>query len=163
MKLESLEELMLEELQDLYSAETQIVDALPKMAKAASSQQLQKAFNTHLVQTKGHVERLEKIFDELGEAAKGAECKGMKGLLAEGKELMEADSEPEVLDAALISTAQRVEHYEIAAYGTARTYADLLGYNAFVGLLQQTLDEEKLTDQLLNSLASKINVEAKAA
>lgn len=163
MKLESLETLMVEQLQDLYSAEVQIIEALPKMAKACSSPVLRQAFNKHLEQTKGQVQRLEQIFDELGEAAKGEECKGMKGILEEGEEIMDMDSEPEVLDAALIAAAQRVEHYEIAGYGTARNYADLLGQRSCSQLLQETLTEEKETDHLLNSIASKINLEAKAA
>ena len=163
MKLQSLNELFVEQLQDLYSAESQIIEALPKMAKAASSSDLQSAFKKHLEQTKGQAKRLDQIFEELGEAASGKECEGMKGLLAEGEELIGEDSEPEVLDAALIAAAQRVEHYEIAAYGTARTYARLLGLKQPSVLLQQTLDEEKQTDQLLNSIAERINLEAKAA
>ena len=163
MKLESLEELYLEQLQDLYSAENQIVEALPKMARKCSSSALRQAFEMHLEQTRTQIERLEDIFEEMGEAPKGPECKGMKGLIAEGEDLLKSKSDPEVLDAALISAAQRVEHYEIAGYGTVRTYADLLGQDDHSVLLQKTLEEEKQTDQLLNSLASKINLGAKAA
>jgi ferritin-like metal-binding protein YciE len=141
MKMESLHELFVEELKDLYSAENQILKALPKMAKAASSKDLKKGFEEHLQQTKGHVERLEKIFKELDESPKGKKCKGMEGLITEGKELMEEDAEPEALDAGLIAAAQHVEHYEIAGYGCVRTYAQLLGRDRIAQLLQKTLDK----------------------
>jgi len=163
MKLETLNELLIEQLQDLYSAEDQITEALPKMAEAASSPELRRAFEEHLRQTEGHIERLEKCFESLSEQAEAKKCKGMQGLIKEGKEMMDEAAEPEVLDAGLIATAQRVEHYEIAAYGCARTYAQLLGLADVANYLQQTLDEEKATDQKLTNLAESINVEAKAA
>ncbi|SRR6266704_4976480 len=163
MKLETLNELLIEQLQDLYSAETQIIEALPKMAEAASSPELKRAFQEHLRQTEGQVERLEQCFEQLDAEAEGNECKGMKGLLEEGEDLMDEDAEPEVLDAGLIAAAQRVEHYEIAGYGCARTYAQLLDLKEVANFLQQTLNEEKETDQKLTELAESINVEAKAA
>src|SRR6188508_1055270 len=145
MKLDSLETLLIEELRDLYNAERQILKALPKMAKAASSSNLQNGFQEHLRQTQTQVERLDKIFADLGKPSKGKKCEAMEGLLKEGAELLEADAEPAVLDAALIAAAQRVEHYEIAGYGCARTYAKLLGHSEATKLLQETLDEEKRT------------------
>ena len=160
MELETLQELFVGELRDLYSAENQITKALPKMAKTATSEGLKKGFLEHLEQTKGHISRLEFIFVELDESPKGKKCKGMEGLLTEGSELMNEDAEPEVMDADLISAAQRVEHYEIAAYGTVRTYAELLGLKKAAKLLQETLDEEKETDQKLSGLAQAINVAA---
>ena len=163
MEMESLRDLYLEELKDLYSAENQIIKALPKMIKAATSPDLKAGFEEHLEQTRGQVERLEKIFKQLDESPKGKKCKGMEGLLEEGKELMEEDAEPEVLDAGLIAAAQHVEHYEIAGYGCVRTYAELLGDKNAVKLLQETLDEEKDTDQKLTMLARSINVEAEKA
>ncbi|MBX6316603.1 MAG: ferritin-like domain-containing protein [Isosphaeraceae bacterium] len=164
MKLESLKELFVEELRDLYHAEQQILKALPKMADAASHQELKSAFQQHLEQTKGHVERLETIFEKLGQSPKGKTCKGMEGLIREGEEMIKEDAEPEVRDAALISAAQRVEHYEIAGYGTVRTYAQLLQNDEVARLLQQTLNEEGETDKKLTRLAeSTINVEALAS
>ncbi len=161
MKLDSLKKLYVEELQDIYSAEQQILTALPKMAKAASSSDLKAAFETHLEQTKGHVERLETIFKSLEKSPKGKTCKGMEGLIKEGEEMIKQDADPAVRDAALISAAQRVEHYEMAAYGTVRTYANLLKENDAQKLLQTTLDEEGKTDEKLTKLAeSGINVEA---
>jgi|SRR5450631_561814 ferritin-like metal-binding protein YciE len=160
MELETLQELFVDELKDLYSAENQITKALPKMAKIATSEELKKGFLEHLAQTKGHISRLESIFGELDQSPKGKKCKGMEGLLTEGGELMKEDAEPEVMDAGLISAAQRVEHYEIAAYGTVRTYAELLGLKKAVKLLQETLDEEKATDEKLTGLAQAINVAA---
>jgi ferritin-like metal-binding protein YciE len=160
MELETLQELFVDELKDLYSAENQITKALPKMAKTATSEELKKGFLEHLEQTKGHISRLESIFGDLDESPKGKKCKGMEGLLTEGSELMKEDAEPEVMDAGMISAAQRVEHYEIAAYGTVRTYAELLGLKKAVKLLQETLDEEKATDQKLSGLAQAINVAA---
>jgi ferritin-like metal-binding protein YciE len=160
MEMESLRELFVDELKDLYSAENQILKALPKMIKKASSSDLKKGFETHLQQTKVHVERLEKIFQKLGKSPKGKKCKGMEGVIADGKELMEEDAEPEVMDAGLIGAAQHVEHYEIAGYGCVRTYAELLGQDDFAKLLQKTLDEERDTDEKLTELAQKINVEA---
>ena len=163
MKLESLNELFVEELKDLYSAENQILKALPKMIKKATSRQLKSGFEQHLKETQVHVERLEKIFQEIGESPKGKKCKGMEGVIDDGKELMEEDAEPEVMDAGLIGAAQHVEHYEIAGYGCVRTYAELLGHSNFANLLQNTLDEEKATDHKLTELARSINVEAEKA
>lgn len=163
MKMDSLQELFISELKDLYSAEKQLLKALPRMAKACDSDELRQGFEDHLAETEGQVERLEQIFDELGVSPRGKKCVGMEGLIEEGKELMEEDAEPEVLDAGLISAAQKVEHYEIAGYGTARTYAELLGYDNAAKLLQETLDEEGATDKKLSAMAEKINVEAKKA
>ncbi len=160
MELSSLQELYIEELKDLYSAENQIIKALPEMIKAASSKQLQAGFGRHLEETKTHVKRLEEIFDKLDTSPKGKKCKAMEGLLEEGEELMEEDASPEVLDAGLIAAAQKVEHYEIASYGTVRTYAELLGDQEAAQLLQETLDEEDETDKKLTELASNINLEA---
>ena len=161
MKLETLQDLYVSELKDLYSAENQIVKALPKMAHAATAQALKAAFEEHLAQTQGQVKRLEQIFERLEKSPSGKTCKGMQGLLAEGQELLKEDAEPAVLDAGLIAAAQRVEHYEIAGYGTVRTYATLLGDERAVRLLQQTLDEEGATDKKLTQLAeTAINVEA---
>jgi ferritin-like metal-binding protein YciE len=161
MKLDSLEELYVEELRDLYNAEHQILKALPKMAKAASSPDLEKGFQEHLQQTKGQVDRLDQIFADLGKSTKGKKCEAMEGLLKEGAELLEVDAEPSVLDAALIAAAQSVEHYEIAGYGCVRTYAKLLGHSEATKLLQQTLDEERRTDEKLTELAvGSINTEA---
>jgi ferritin-like metal-binding protein YciE len=153
MKLDSLETLFVEELRDLYNAEQQILKALPKMAKAASSPSLKKGFREHLEQTNSQVDRLDQIFADLGKSPKGKKCKAMEGLLKEGAELLEADAEPSVLNAALIAAAQRVEHYEIAGYGCVRTYAKLLEHSEATNLLQQTLDEEKQTDEKLTELA----------
>jgi ferritin-like metal-binding protein YciE len=163
MELATLQDLFVDELKDIYNAETQITKALPKMAKAAASPDLKKGFEEHLAQTEEHVARLEKIFSELGEKPTGKVCHGMKGLLEEGTELMKEEAEPDVMDAGLISAAQRVEHYEIAAYGTARTYAELLGNKNAAKLLQTTLDEEGATDKKLSALASGINVKANKA
>ncbi|HET6250576.1 MAG TPA: ferritin-like domain-containing protein [Tepidisphaeraceae bacterium] len=161
MQLEDLRDLYTEQLRDLYNAENQLVKALPKMAKAASNEELSQGFLDHLEETKGHVERLEEIFESLGEKPTGKTCAAMKGLIEEGKETMEEDAEPEVMDAGLIAAAQRVEHYEIAAYGTVRTFAKLLGDNEAAKLLQQTLDEEGACDKKLTKLAtSTINLEA---
>jgi ferritin-like metal-binding protein YciE len=161
MQMESLQDLLVDQLKDLYNAENQLIKALPKMAKAATNAQLQQAFTTHLEETKEHVDRLEQVFEALGENAKGKTCKAMKGLIEEGKEIMEEDAEPEVLDAGLIAAAQRIEHYEIAGYGCVRTYAEMLGNDQAAKLLQKTLDEEGLTDKKLTDLAeSVINLEA---
>jgi len=161
MSMESLHDLYVSELKDLYNAENQILKALPKMAKAATNPDLQKAFQMHLEQTEGHVERLEQIFANLGVSPKGKKCKGMEGVIAEGKEMMEEEAEPEVMDAGLISAAQRVEHYEMAGYGSVRNYAKLLGDENAARLLQKTLDEEGETDKKLTQLAeSHINMEA---
>lgn len=160
MKQNTLKELYLDELRDLYDAEQQLIKALPKMAKASSSGELRGGFEHHLEQTRGHAERLEQIFEALGEPAKGKKCKGMAGLVAEGAEMIDEDFEDQVMDAGLISAAQRVEHYEIAAYGTARTFANLLGESEAASLLDETLTEEKETDQKLTDLSEKINPEA---
>jgi len=160
MEHQALKELYVDELKDIYNAENQLVKALPKMAKAATSDDLRTGFEEHLEQTRGHVQRLEQIFKALGEKPTGKKCKGMEGLVAEGQEMMDEDFEDDLMDAALISAAQRVEHYEIAAYGTVRTYAELLGEDEAVTLLEQTLEEEKETDQKLSDLASDINVKA---
>jgi ferritin-like metal-binding protein YciE len=163
MKENLLRELYLDELRDLYSAEKQLVKALPKMAKAATSPDLRSGFEEHLEQTKGHVSRLEQIFEALDESPNGKTCKGMEGLIKEGGEMIEEDPEAEQLDAGLIAAAQRVEHYEIAGYGCVRTYATLLGEQEAVGLLEETLNEEKETDSKLTELAENINVEAMEA
>lgn len=163
MEMESLKDLMIDELKDLYSAENQILKALPKMIKKATSLDLKQGFEKHLKETQVHVERLEKIFQELNESPKGKKCKGMEGVIADGKELMEEDAESEVMDAGLIGAAQHVEHYEMAGYGCVRTYAELLGLNNIAKLLQKTLDEEKATDEKLTELSRNINVEAEEA
>jgi len=163
MKLDSLRELYIDELKDLYSAENQITNALPKLAKTATNPRLRQGFEEHLEQTKGHVQRLEQIFEALGEKSTGKTCEGMKGLLKEGDEMATEEGDTDVIDAGLISAAQRVEHYEIAAYGSVATYAELLGEDEAVELLTQTLEEEKETDKKLTQVAKKINVEAQAA
>ena len=160
MPNEGLKELYVDELKDLYSAESQLVKALPKLAKAAASEELRAGFEEHLEQTKGHVQRLEQIFEMLDESPKGKKCKGMEGLIEEGSEIMEEDFEGALLDAALIGAAQRVEHYEIAAYGTVRAFAEELGESEHASLLAETLEEEKETDEKLTELAKQINVEA---
>jgi len=160
MENNSLRELYIEELRDIYDAENQLVKALPKMAEAATSEELRSGFEEHLEQTRGHVQRLEQIFADLGVKATGKKCKAMQGLVSEGKEAIEDDFEGDVKDAELISAAQRVEHYEIAAYGTVRTYAEILGDQSGVSLLEKTLEEEKETDEKLTELAQGINVEA---
>ena len=162
--MKSLRELYVEELKDLYNAEQQILKALPRMMRAASDRELQRAFAQHEKQTQRQVKRLDRIFRQLGESPRGKKCKGMEGLLEEGKELMQERPEPEVLDAGLIAAAQRVEHYEIAGYGTVRSYAQLLGEDEHASLLQETLDEEGETDKKLTALAeSSINIEAEQA
>jgi ferritin-like metal-binding protein YciE len=164
MSMDSLKDLYVDELKDLYNAENQLLKALPKMAKKASAPELKRAFQDHLVQTKGHVERLEKIFKGLGEKPTGKTCKAMKGLVEEGKEVIEEDGDASVLDAALIGAAQRVEHYEMAGYGVVRTFASLLGENSAVAALQRTLNEEGEADKKLTKLAeSIINVDASKA
>jgi ferritin-like metal-binding protein YciE len=161
--LQSLQDLYLEQLRDLYSAENQIIEALPKMAAAASHAELKLAFQTHLEQTRAQVQRIERICEGLGESPRGETCDGMKGLLKEGEKTMKARADSDVLDAALIAAAQRVEHYEIAGYGCAKTYARLLGRQQDVQLLQQTEDEEGQTDKLLTRLAEQtINLDALA-
>lgn len=161
MKIETLQELYLDELRDVYDAENQLLKALPKMAKTATNEELKAAFEQHLEQTQEHVSRLERVFEELGEKPKGKKCEAMKGLIEEGKGMMEEDMDEDVMDAALICAAQKVEHYEIATYGTLRTYAEMLGFDDQADLLQETLDEEKDTDENLTELAvSCINLEA---
>lgn len=162
MELESLRDLFIDQLKDIYSAETQVTKALPKMAKKASSTELQNAFRMHLDQTQNQIKRLDEIFSNLGKNPKGKKCKGMQGLLEEGDELMGEDADPDVKDAGLIAAAQRVEHYEISAYGTARAYARTLGDDKAASLLDQTLQEESQTDEKLNQLAEgQINIRAK--
>ena len=161
MKIKTLHDLYVEQLHDLYSAESQLVEALPKMAKAATNVQLKTAFTEHLTQTKGHVTRLEQIFTQLGEDTKGPTCKGMKGLISEGEEMIKTKGDPAAIDAGLIAAAQRVEHYEMAGYGCVRTYAKQLGETKGHQLLQLTLDEEGAADQKLTKLAEEvINLEA---
>ena len=161
MKLNTLQKLYTDELRDLYNAENQLLKALPKMAKAASSEELKEAFEQHLEQTKGHVKRLEQVFEELDEKPKGKTCRAMKGLIQEGSEILEEGGETSVRDAGIIVAAQKVEHYEIAGYGSVRTFAHLLGQNKAAELLQATLDEESETNEVLNRLAeSVINPEA---
>jgi ferritin-like metal-binding protein YciE len=153
MSMDSLADLLQDELKDLYSAEKQLVQALPKMAKKASSEALKKAFSDHLAQTKGHVERLDKVAKLLQIKLGGKKCKAMEGLVEEGKEVIEEDGDDSVIDAALIGAAQRVEHYEIAAYGTARALAEAIGESEVVELLQPTLDEEGETDKRLTEIS----------
>jgi ferritin-like metal-binding protein YciE len=160
MIVNSIEKLFLEELKDLYSAEHQITKALPKMANAATSQDLKKAFEKHLRETEGQIERLEQICQILGTSPKGKTCEGMKGVIEEGNSMLKEAEEGSVRDAALISAAQRVEHYEMAAYGTVRTYADQLGQSKCAKLLEETLEEERAADQKLTSIAQKVNVKA---
>jgi ferritin-like metal-binding protein YciE len=158
--MKDLQELFSEQVADIYDAEKQLVKALPKMAESASSSELESAFREHLDQTETHVERLEEIFEVLGKPAKGKKCEAMAGLIAEARELME-EAEPTVKDAALIAAAQKIEHYEIASYGCLRTWADLLEMDQASTLLQETLDEEKETDEKLTDIAASINVEAR--
>jgi ferritin-like metal-binding protein YciE len=156
MQENSLQELYVEQLRDLYNAESQLVKALPKMAKAAQSEALRQGFEHHLEQTTGHVDRLEQIFSAMDESPKGRKCAGMEGLVKEGEEVIKEQSSSDALDAGLIASAQRVEHYEIAAYGTVRSFAKFLGDNEAVDLLQQTLDEEKETDEKLTELSKEV-------
>lgn len=160
-KMATLEDLYMDLLKDLYSAEKQLVKALPKLAKNAQSPDLQKAFQDHLKQTEGHVERIERIFTELDGSPRGKKCVGMEGLVEEGNELLQEDAEPDVLDAGLIAAAQKVEHYEIAGYGTARAWAQRLGYDKAARILQETLDEESMANEKLTKIAeTHINMEA---
>ena len=161
MDYETLQDLYLHELKDLYSAEKQILRALPKMAKHASSPELRQAFEKHLQETRIHAERLEQIFERHGKATRGTKCKGIEGIIEEGEEWLDENAQADVMDAGIISGAQRVEHYEIAGYGCARTYANLLGHRQDEELLSQTLHEEAETDKKLTSLAEKINVQAR--
>jgi ferritin-like metal-binding protein YciE len=161
MEMDSLQELLVDEMRDLYSAENQLLKALPKMSKKASNAQLKKAFETHTRETEGHVQRLQKAFEKLGKKPTGKKCAAMEGLIEEGKEMMGEDMDDDTMDAALIAIAQKVEHYEIASYGTVRTWAQQVGDDQLAKVLQQTLDEEGKTDKLLTELAeSVINVEA---
>jgi ferritin-like metal-binding protein YciE len=160
-KMNTLEDLYVDLLKDLYSAEKQLVRALPKMAKNAQSSDLQRAFQEHLKQTERQAERIERIFTEMGGSPRGKKCVGMEGLIEEGNELLQEKAEPEVLDAGLIAAAQKVEHYEISGYGTARAWAERLGYDKAARLLQETLDEESMANEKLNQIAeSHVNMEA---
>jgi ferritin-like metal-binding protein YciE len=160
MSVKTIDELLLDELKDLYSAEKQITKALPKMAKAAASQDLKTAFENHLEETEGHIDRLDKIFDILGKSPRGKTCHGMQGLVEEGSEMMQELEKGPVRDAGLISAAQRVEHYEMAGYGSVREFATLLNQKEIASLLDQTLEEEKATDEKLTGIAKKINPQA---
>jgi ferritin-like metal-binding protein YciE len=161
MKIDSMEALFLGQIEDLYDAEKRLVKALPKMAKASTTELLRQAFESHLEETKGHVERLEQIFSELGKKPKGKPCEAMKGLIEEGNEVVEEIDESPLRDAGLIAAANRVEHYEIAAYGTARTFAESLGMKKSAALLEKTLEEEKKADAKLTKIAeSVVNDEA---
>jgi len=163
MKLENLEQLFLQELRDLYDAEDQITEALPKMIEAAHYPELKNALQEHLEITRQQIQRLDQVFDILGEDASGQTCKGMKGVIKEGDEIISQGGDGATVDAGIISAAQRVEHYEMAGYGTVRTYAELLGQQQIASLLQQTLDEEKEADEKLTEIARSVNTEAKAA
>lgn len=164
MKLDSLRDVLTESVRDLYNAETQLVKALPRMAKAASSPELKAAFTEHLEETRRQVERLDQVCELLGVKAKGKTCQAMKGLIEEGAEIIAEDGDPSAKDAALIGAAQKVEHYEIAGYGTARTFASILGEDDVAALLQATLDEEGAADEKLTSIAeSGLNQEAAGA
>lgn len=158
MSVDTIEKLFVAELKDLYSAENQITKALPKMAKAASSSELRSAFETHLKETEGQIERLDQVFEILGTSPRGKTCAGMKGVLEEGSEMLTETEEGDVRDEALISAAQRVEHYEMAAYGTVRSYAERLGKSQVVKLLEKTLEEEKAADQKLTDISQKVHV-----
>ena len=161
MSVDTIEKLFIAELKDLYSAENQITKALPKMAKAATSTELKKAFENHLRETEGQIERLVEICNMIGTNPKGKSCAGMKGVLSEGSEMLEEVEAGDVRDAALISAAQRVEHYEMAAYGTLRNYAELLGQPQAAKLLEKTLEEEKAADQKLTTISEKVNAQAR--
>ncbi len=163
MKLENLQQLFVKELRDLYDAEHQITEALPKLIDAAHNPQLKSALQEHLQVTRQQISRLDQIFQKLNQKATGETCKGMKGVIKEGDEIVSAGGDPSTVDAGIISAAQRVEHYEMAGYGTVRTYAQLLGQQEMARLLQQTLNEEEEADQKLTQIASSVNVEAKAA
>ena len=163
MKINTLQDALVHEMKDLYSAEVQLTKALPKMAKAASHEQLAAAFEEHLAQTKGHVGRLEKALKRLDASTRGDKCKAMEGLIEEGKSTLELDADDMVRDALLISIAQKVEHYEIAGYGTARTFAQRLGEDNIASLLEQTLEEELETDRKLTKIAeAAVNPDAEA-
>jgi ferritin-like metal-binding protein YciE len=159
MKIESLRDLYVDQLRDLYNAEQQLIKALPKMAKASSSEELRAAFEGHLGQTKQHAQRIETIFEQMGEKVSGKKCKAMEGLVKEGSETIEEDMADGIKDAAIIAAAQRVEHYEIAGYGCVHAYATRLGDENAASLLEQTLQEEKKADELLNGIAEQLNLE----
>jgi len=162
MELNTLQDLFIDHMKDLKDAENQLTKALPKMAKAASSPQLKRAFEEHLEQTKMHLQHAEQILEEVTGNTRGKKCRAMEGLIEEGAELMKENADPEVMDAGLIAAAQKVEHYEIASYGTVRTYAQLMGQNKIAQRLQQILDEEGQADKKLTQIAESINVEAMA-
>jgi ferritin-like metal-binding protein YciE len=163
MKMDNLQQLFIKELRDLYDAENQITEALPKLIEAAHHSELKSALQQHLQITKQQISRLDQIFQRLNQKATGETCKGMKGVIKEGDEMVSAGGDPSTVDAGIISAAQRVEHYEMAGYGTVRTYAQLLGQQEMARLLQQTLDEEAEADEKLTQIARSVNVEAKAA
>lgn len=163
MSVDTIEKLFEEELKDLYSAETQITKALPKMAKAAKSKELRSAFEHHLKETEGQIERLDQVFEILGKKPRQKTCEGMKGVLTEGEEMLTGTQEGDVRDVAMISAAQRVEHYEMAAYGTVRTYAERLGQSQIVKLLEQTLEEEKAADKKLTSISEHVYASSRQA
>lgn len=163
MSVDSMEKLFVTELKDLYSAENQITKALPKMAKAASSAELRNAFEHHLKETEEQIQRLEQIFEMVGESAKGKTCEGLKGILEEGERMMHDAQEGPLRDEAMIAGAQRVEHYEMAAYGTVRTYAERLGKQQVVQLLERTLEEEKSADKKLTEVSNKVHSQVKRA
>ena len=163
MKLENLEQLFVQELRDAYDMEDQITEALPKMIEAAHYPQLKNALQQHLNVTNQQVKRLDQVFDILGEDASGKTCKGIKGIIKEGEDIISQGGDDATIDAGIISAAQHVEHYEIASYGTLRTYAELLGQQQIARLLQQTLDEEKEADEKLTEIARSVNIQAKAA
>ena len=163
MSLDNLEKLLIEQLQDIYYAEKQLVKALPKMAKAATTPELKEGFSNHAVETEEHVSRLEQAFEALGVAAKAKKCPAIEGLIQEAAEMMGEDGEPSVIDAGLIASAQRVEHYEMAAYGNARTFAEALGHSDVVALLDATLKEEHAADQLLTEVAADTVIPAALA
>lgn len=163
MKLENLQQLLVQELRDLYDAETQITEALPDMIEAAHNPALKSALQEHLTVTEEQIARLDRVFGMLNEEATGKTCKGMKGVIKEGSDLISQGGDHSVIDAGIISSAQHVEHYEIAGYGTVRTYAQLLGRNDIAQLLEQSLQEEKNADETLNQIAQSVNIEARAA
>ena len=163
MSVENLEQLLIDELKDIYSAERQITKALPKLAKATKSPELKAAFESHLQETFGQIERLDQIFETLGKSSRGKLCHGMQGVLEEGSEVLDDTEKGDVRDAALISAAQRVEHYEMAAYGCVREYANLLGQKEVANLLEQTLEEEKAADEKLSSISKQVNSQAMKA
>jgi ferritin-like metal-binding protein YciE len=163
MKVDNLQQLFIEQLRDLYDGEQQITEALPKLISKATNTELKNALQEHLDVTRTQITRLDQIFRDLNEKASGESCKGMKGIIKEGDDLVAKGNDPSVIDASIITAAQRVEHYEMAGYGTVRTYARQLGYQDFARLLDQTLNEEKEADDMLTKIANSVNIEAKAA